>query len=424
MAVWAKRARQRQPDWEGIDLSNPLTAGIQYAYNGALPNGRYTSVAVSTVGTRTRTQYPKGLGVRAGSSGQYWSYPIAAPSSSQPWTVAAVIAPRAGITGASGSVAGWPICTVADHPTSPGAYDRGLYVTNTTLFWQGYIFDGSQRFAVSSVAAVTGRADTVIVTTDGVTLTCSVNGVDSSVAVSNCGFGGYSTALFGIGTSAGSAQSDFDALMAARLVAPWGAAQRSAFHQNPWQLFAPQRTARIYSFPTAGGGTTVAVPAGAITLTGFAPTVAFTAHQTIAVPKGALVLSAFAPTVSTSAAQTIAVPLASLTLTGFAPTVAATAHQTISVPAASLTLTAYAPTVYTTAVTSIAVPKGTLTLTGYAPTINYTTNATIGVPVGSLTLTGYAPTVIGGTSSVWTQVSAASGTWTPASLAPGTWTPQ
>lgn len=212
------------------------------------------------------------------------------------------------------------------------------------------------------------------------------------------------------------------------LTALWSRAltdsEARSLSENPWQLFAPQRTARIYSFPTAGGGTTVAVPAGAITLTGFAPTVAFTAHQTIAVPKGALVLSAFAPTVSTSAAQTIAVPLASLTLTGFAPTVAATAHQTISVPAASLTLTAYAPTVYTTAVTSIAVPKGTLTLAGYAPTINYTTNATIGVPAGALTLTGYAPTVIGGTSSVWTQVSAASGTWTPASLAPGTWTPQ
>ncbi len=191
---------------------------------------------------------------------------------------------------------------------------------------------------------------------------------------------------------------------------------------NPWQLFEADNDPVFYTLAT--GGTTVAVPAGALTLTGYAPTVSFTAHQTIAVPAGALTLTGFAPTVSTSAAQTIAVPAASLTLTGFAPTVAATANQSISVPAGSLTLTGYAPTVYTTAVTTIAVPAGTLTLTGYAPTVSYTTHAYIGVPAGALTLTGYAPTVIGGTSSIWTPASASSGTWTPASASGGTWTPQ
>lgn len=191
---------------------------------------------------------------------------------------------------------------------------------------------------------------------------------------------------------------------------------------NIWQLFEAENEPVFYSLAT--GGTTVAVPAGALTLTGYAPTVSFTAHQTIAVPAGALTLTGFAPTVSTSAAQTIAVPAASLTLTGFAPTVAATANQSISVPAGSLTLTGYAPTVYTTAVTTIAVPAGTLTLTGYAPTVSYTTHAYIGVPAGALTLTGYAPTVIGGTSSIWTPASASSGTWTPASASGGTWTPQ
>lgn len=193
---------------------------------------------------------------------------------------------------------------------------------------------------------------------------------------------------------------------------------------NPWKLFAAFSNAPRGFTVAAGGGTTVAVPAGALTLTGYAPTVSFTAHQTIAVPAGALTLTGFAPTVSTSASQTIAVPAASLTLTGFAPTVAATANQSISVPAGSLTLTGYAPTVYTTAVTTIAVPAGTLTLTGYAPTVSYTTHAYIGVPAGALTLTGYAPTVIGGTSSIWTPASASSGTWTPASASGGTWTPQ
>ena len=191
----------------------------------------------------------------------------------------------------------------------------------------------------------------------------------------------------------------------------WNGQQVNSLLGNPWQLFEADNDPVFYTLAT--GGTTVAVPAGALTLTGYAPTVSFTAHQTIAVPAGALTLTGFAPTVSTSAAQTIAVPAASLTLTGFAPTVAATANQSISVPAGSLTLTGYAPTVYTTAVTTIAVPAGTLTLTGYAPTVSYTTHAYIGVPAGALTLTGYAPTVIGGTSSIWTPASASGGTWTP-----------
>lgn len=250
--VWNARTRNRQPIWGGVDLVGSPTAGLQYAYNGATPTKQYTSASVTTVGARATTRYPKGLGVRAGSSGQYWSYPISAPTSSEPWTVAAILVPRAGITGAAPSGAGWPICTVADSPTAPGAYDRGVYITNTTLFWQGYLFDGAQKFAVSSVAAVTGRADTVVVTTDGATLTCSVNGVDSSVAVSNCGFGSYSSALFGVGTYAGSAQSDFDVLMLARLVVPWGQNQRKAFHTNPWQLFAPERRPKFFTGTSSG----------------------------------------------------------------------------------------------------------------------------------------------------------------------------
>lgn len=92
-----------------------------------------------------------------------------------------------------------------------------------------------------------------------------------------------------------------------------------------------------------GAGNTIAVPAGALTLTGYAPTVSVTNHQRVSVPAGAL------------------------TLTGYAPSVAVSDNQRVSVPAGSLTLTGYAPAV--TQVIRIAVPGGTITLTGYAPEV-------------------------------------------------------
>lgn len=118
---------------------------------------------------------------------------------------------------------------------------------------------------------------------------------------------------------------------------------------------------------SAGGGVTVAVPAGSLTLTGNAPTVTATANKLIAVPAGALTLTGFAPTVVTP--RTVAVPAGALTLTAFAPTVRVGADKIVSVPTGSLSLTALAPTVTTTANVSVSVPAAALTLTGYAPTV-------------------------------------------------------
>jgi hypothetical protein len=70
----------------------------------------------------------------------------------------------------------------------------------------------------------------------------------------------------------------------------------------------------------------------------------------------------------------IAVPAGALTLTGFAPTVS-TGGTIIQVPAGALTLTGFAPTVVAPAV--LAMPAGNLTLTGYAPTVITGVTATL-----------------------------------------------
>jgi hypothetical protein len=147
-------------------------------------------------------------------------------------------------------------------------------------------------------------------------------------------------------------------------------------------------------------GNTIAVPAGSLTLTGNAPTVATTAHNYIDVPAGALSLTGFAPTVTASDHQTVAVPAGSLTLTANAPTIVVSEHQTIAVPAGTLSLTGIAPTIAVTDHQTIEVPAGTLSLTGLAPTIAVTAHQYIAVPAGSLTLTGFAPTIQNGANLI------------------------
>jgi hypothetical protein len=135
-----------------------------------------------------------------------------------------------------------------------------------------------------------------------------------------------------------------------------------------------------------GGGVTVAVPLGTLTLTGFAPTVL--TPRLISVPLGTLTLTGFAPTVLTP--RLVSVPVGTLTLTGFAPVVGTTGI--VAVPTGTLTLSGFAPTVLTPR--TVPVPLGTLTLSGFAPTV--LTPRTIAVPLGTLTLTGFAPTVVVG----------------------------
>lgn len=192
---------------------------------------------------------------------------------------------------------------------------------------------------------------------------------------------------------------------------------QGASNEYDWSDIAIATNGDVATMST-GGGAAVSVPAGALSLTGYAPTVTATANQTVAVPAGSLTLTAYAPTVTAGANQVVAVPAGSLSLTGFAPTVQVTSGSTIlvpagalsltgyaptvvnpntvAVPAGSITLTGYAPTVVVRADQIVAVPAATLTLTGFAPGVAYTANNTISVPAGALSLTGYAPTVSNG----------------------------
>jgi hypothetical protein len=65
----------------------------------------------------------------------------------------------------------------------------------------------------------------------------------------------------------------------------------------------------------------VAPQVGALTLTGYAPTLVQTANQAVNPETGALVLTGYAPLVSGSALQNITPDVGALTITGYAPTI-------------------------------------------------------------------------------------------------------
>lgn len=119
----------------------------------------------------------------------------------------------------------------------------------------------------------------------------------------------------------------------------------------------------VHELPAAGGGVTISVPLGTLTLTGFAPAVL--TPRLIAAPLGTLTLAGFAPSVVVGVR--IAVPLGTLALTGFAPAVLT--PRNIAVPLGTLTLQGFAPAVIGGAGLTIAVPLGVLTLQGLVPDV-------------------------------------------------------
>lgn len=197
---------------------------------------------------------------------------------------------------------------------------------------------------------------------------------------------------------------------------------------NPYLIFRPLKTISLNL--VAAGDTTLTPAAGALTLTGYAPTVAATDNKTLTPAAASLTLTGYAPTVSvsdnvflapaagtltltgqTSTQKTTLAPAAgALTLTGYAPVVATTGDQTLAPAAGAVTLAGYAPTLKLTVPvaagsltlsgngvvleTPVAPAAGSLVVSGYAPTVDVTENATVSIPVGTLILSGETAVVV------------------------------
>ena len=185
-------------------------------------------------------------------------------------------------------------------------------------------------------------------------------------------------------------------------------AEMLSLSANPWQLFkAPRRVLRA----AGASGTAVNPGAGAISLTGYAPTLAQTANRALTAGVGNIAITGYAPTISqpvavapgagaialTGYAPTVAQPIAvapgvgSIALTGYAPAV--TQPHAVAPGAGSLAITGYAPTLAQTANQALTPGAGPVALTGYAPTVSQSAAGTVQPGVGSIAITGYAPAI-------------------------------
>lgn len=128
--------------------------------------------------------------------------------------------------------------------------------------------------------------------------------------------------------------------------------QATATAINPtWSWTGSQGDAAVqvvFTPAAGGGGTNVATGVGALTCTGFAPTVAVSNNINVLTGVGSLVLTGFSPTVAANGNVTVATGVGALTLTGFSPTVAVSNNQNVLTGVGALVLTGLAPTVVAT----------------------------------------------------------------------------
>lgn len=370
-ALVGKRVRTVQPQpWQAqlIDWDNEITrdmvlclshADQAYGY-AANSTGTIISTAAYTNGGQFNT--PAGTAARAASNVLY-----AAPC---------------GLTGTSYSLFAFGAATSAAVIQSALDMDNG-----TTRYWQFRLANGKADFIpFNTSAANTGQATSPVAMTvaemsRGFTMGATASSTRTAVFQNGKVTAATPTNLIAVGTTfpvaVGARQTGTQpwATGGLMLVAMWNRtltdAEMQSLADNPWQLFkpAPRRLWLAYS-ASSGTDTPVNPGAGALTLTGYAPTIAQTITTNVTPGVGSLTLTGYAPSVSQSVVTNVVPQAGALTLTGFAPSVTRTANVSVSPGAGSLALIGYAPTVTRTANQSVQPGAGALTLTGYAPLIS------------------------------------------------------
>lgn len=402
-----RKHRTRQPQGSpSVDWSNPLTRGLVSLIDPASGADLVATAPVTYNGTVNRPASRLGVAVSASTNKGAGAVAGGATGvSTGPLTDFVFVAAYTAVGSGSTFIYG---CGTYDG----GSNGCGIALEHGTISYRWGAVDIGSNLAsslASSGEALPSEGGFLVHSRDGATHRLYRNGA-LRASVSGTSGNASATSKFvacNLVATAGTFSTTAPIALAGRFNRALSDAEVEELSANPWQLFQPRR---IWVPQAAAAGTTVDVPAGSLSLTGYAPSVV--APQSVSVPAAALTLSAYAPVVSTPVL--VGVPSATITLTGFAPVVVN--PRTISVPAASLTLTGYAPDVSTGgAGTTIAIPAGALTLSAFAPTV--ATTAVIAIPSGSLTLTAYAPTVSDGTG-VPTIVSVSLGTLTLTGFAP------
>lgn len=118
-----------------------------------------------------------------------------------------------------------------------------------------------------------------------------------------------------------------------------------------------------------------------------------TENQIVASGTGALTLTGFAPTVAISNNQNVQPGCGVVTATGFAPTITISNNKIVAPGVGALAGAGFAPTIAVSDNKNVAPGTGAIACTGFAPSVTGGGNKVVAPGVGSLTASGFAPTV-------------------------------
>lgn len=359
----------RQPPgttFVGLDPQNPLAQGI---VSGIDARGwSLVGKGVSQVTARSFAPQPGGVAF-IGNNARLLSEQMASGQIDYPFTVVLYLSnitrtANANVLGGLGNTGGNQLATFI-------ASTVGTVTANKFTFRNVNAGTAYERaYSANATATSTGPVVLSVTVNSGSSVDLYWNGVldNGSGTSSTSGTPAFDRFAIG-GVDRGTdvfADTGNNVLLGFVTSKGWRAQDHFNYAKNPWQVFRPTE---VPVKAPAAGGTTVAPSKGALTFTGYVPTVTRTDNQTVAPAKGALAF------------------------TGKVPTVTRTDNQTVAPAKGALTFTGYVPTVTQDSGTVIAPSKGALTFTGKVPTITQTANQIIVPSKGALTFTGKIPTV-------------------------------
>lgn len=253
---------------------------------------------------------------------------------------------------------------------------------------------GSGSFATGTVTSIANSTNTSLVFSANTTVNTQRyfrNGISEGTldASTPTAFApGSKTFNFGRYVAGTTWDADADILIAGFTTEVWGAAQAKAFHDNPWQLFAPT-SRKIWVPAIAGGGYTLTAASGSYALSGQAATI--TKTRIVSAGQGSYSYSGQSATILKT--RIVAAAQGSYSYTGQAATVLKS--NVISAAAGSYAYAGQAASILKGWVLTAA--NGSYSVTGQAATINYTPAAgsyVLNAAAGSYALTGQSATIL------------------------------
>lgn len=254
-AIWTSRIRTRQPQGAvGVNWGSPLARNLKIAWSGRFPtwNAATNKASIELINAPPQVSTPYGVGVQLNGSNQSVNLNAKLGSAAGSWY--AIAASGASLIGSGGILS--QSIDDAGSGIAVGSYQGYVKAGGS----QAYLFDSGSTESIKAVGGTWNGSATKAFNLGALKDT---GGAGSPTDP----FGNYFAHLGAFHYSGGRlfhwAGTPVVFFYFDRALSD---AEMAHVHSNPWQLFAPQRTARIYSFPTGGATDYPVTASDALTL--------------------------------------------------------------------------------------------------------------------------------------------------------------